>query len=190
MFGGKNVFAQVTVEFTPRKADQPITVTNKMKPNTLPAPFPDVIVRALKSALQSGGLGFPVMDVHATLIDATFDPERSTEPAFEAAAADAVTKAFSRENMLLLEPMMKLTVSVPTESSGNVHNYLMARRGSVESQDSDGRLFEIVALVPLVNMFSYADELRSLTQGRAGSTLEPHSYAPAPDEVLRSFLEG
>jgi elongation factor G len=190
VFGGKNVFAKVTVEFTPRKADQPVTVTNKLKPNALPAPFPDVIVRGLRSALQSGGLGFPVMDVHATLLDATYDPERSTEPAFEAAASDAVTKAFSRENMLLLEPLMKLTVTVPSESSGNVFSYLMARRGLVERQDSDGRLFEIGALVPLVNMFDYADELRSLTQGRASSTLEPHSYAPAPDEVLRSFLEG
>jgi elongation factor G len=167
-----------------------VTVTNKLKPHDLPAPFPDVIVRGLKSALQSGGLGFPVMNVHATVIDAEFDPERSTEPAFEAAAADAVLKAFSRENMQLLEPMMKLTVTVPSESSGNVFNYLMARRGVVDRQDSDGRLFEIDALVPLVNMFDYADELRSLTQGRASSTLEPHSYAPAPDEVLRTFLEG
>ena len=83
--------------------------------------------------------------------------------------------------------MMKLTVTVPAESSGNVFSYLMARRGLVERQDSDGRLFEIEALVPLVNMFDYADELRSLTQGRASSTLEPHSYAPAPDELLRSF---
>jgi elongation factor G len=188
MIGGKNVFARVKVEFVPRKAEQP--VTNKLKPNDLPAPFPDVIVRGLKSALQSGGLGFPVMNVHATVIDAEFDPERSTEPAFEAAAADAVMKAFGRENMQLLEPVMKLTVSVPSESSGNVFSYLMARRGIVDRQDSDGRMFEIGALVPLVNMFDYADELRSLTQGRASSTLEPHSYAPAPDEDLRRFLEG
>jgi elongation factor G len=190
MIGGKNVFAKVKVEFTPRKAEQPVTVTNRMKPNTVPAPFPEVIVRGLKSALQSGGLGFPVLNVHATILDATFDPERSTEPAFEAAATDAVAKAFSRDNMQLLEPVMKLTVTVPSESSGNVFSYLMARRGLVDRQDSDGRLFEIGALVPLVTMFEYADELRSLTQGRASSTLEPHSYAPAPDEVLRSFLEG
>jgi elongation factor G len=190
MIGGKNVFARVKVEFVPRKAEQPVTVTNKLKPNDLPAPFPDVIVRGLKSALQSGGLGFPVLNVHATVVDADFDPERSTEPAFEAAAADAVMKAFSRENMQLLEPMMKLTVTVPSESSGNVFSYLMARRGVVDRQDSDGRLFEIGAIVPLVNMFDYADDLRSLTAGRASSTLEPHSYAPAPDDVLRSFLEG
>jgi elongation factor G len=190
MIGGKNVFARVKVEFTPRRAEQPVTVTNKLKPNDVPAPFPDVLVRGLKSALQSGGLGFPVLDVHAIIVDATFDPERSTEPAFEAAAADAVTKAFSRENMLLLEPMMKLRVSVPTESSGSVFAYLMARRGEIDKQDSDGRTVEIGARVPLVTMFDYADELRSLTQGRASSTLEPHAYAPAPDDVLRTFLEG
>ncbi|HEX3152852.1 MAG TPA: elongation factor G [Gemmataceae bacterium] len=190
MIGGKNVYARVTVEFTPRKAEQPVTVTNKLKPGDLPAPLQDLVVKALRSALSSGGLGFPVLNVHATLIDAVYDPERSTEPAYEAASADAVLKAFSRENMQLLEPMMKLTVSVPSESSGNVFSYLMARRGVVDRQDSDGRLFEIGATVPLVNMFEYADELRSLTQGRASSTLEPHSYAPAPDEVLRTFLEG
>ena len=190
MIGGKNVFARITVEFAPRKDDQPVTVTNRLKPGDLPAPFPDVIVRGLRSALTSGGLGFPVLDVHAVLTDVVYDPERSTEPAFEAAASDAVLKAFSRENMQLLEPMMKLMVTVPAESSGNVFSYLMARRAVVERQDSDGRLFEIGALAPLVNMFDYADELRSLTQGRASSTMEPHSYAPAPDDVLRTFLEG
>ena len=189
MIGGKNVFARVTAEFAVRKGDQPVTVTNKLKPNALPAPFPDVIVRGLKSALQSGGLGYPVLDVHATLIDATFDPERSTEPAYEAAAADAVAKAFSRENMQLLEPWMKLCVTVPDESMGNVFAYLLARRGEIDRQASNGRLTEIEARVPLVKMFDYADDLRSLTQGRAGSTMEPHAYAPAPDDVLRSFLE-
>jgi len=190
VIGGKIVFAKVKVEFSPRKAEQPTSVTNKLKPNAIPNPFPDVIVRGLKSALQSGGLGFQVLDVHATLIDATFDAERSTEPAYEAAAADAVAKAFSRENMQLLEPMMKLSVTVPTESSGSVFSYLTARRGEIDRQESDGRLSEIEARVPLVKMFDYADELRSLTQGRASSTMEPHSYAPAPDDVLRTFLEG
>jgi elongation factor G len=190
MIGGKNVYARIRVEFEKRPADQPVTVVSKLKPNAIPAPFPDVIVRGLKSALQSGGLGFPVMGVHATLIDATFDPERSTEPAFDAAADDAVRKAFRRENMMLLEPVMKLNVSVPTESSGSVFAYLTARRGEIDRQESDGRVSEIEARVPLVKMFDYADELRSLTQGRASSTMAPHAYAPAPDEVLRTFLEG
>ena len=190
MIGGKNVYAKVTVQFEKRNPDQPVTVVSKLKPNEIPAPFPDVIVRGLKSALQSGGLGFSVTGVHATLLDATYDPERTTEPAYEAAASDAVTKAFSRENMLLLEPVMKLVVAVPTESSGGVFAYITARRGEIDRQESDGKIAEIEARVPLVKMFDYADELRSLTQGRASSTMEPHAYAPAPDEVLRTFLEG
>ncbi len=190
MIGGKAVFAKVKVEFEVRHADQPVTVVSKLKPKDIPDPFPDVIVRGLKSSLTSGGLGYPVLDVHATLIEATFDPERSTEPAFEAAASDAVAKAFSRENMQLLEPMMRLTISTPVDVSGNVFSYLMARRAEVDSQDSDGRNSTIIARAPLVTMFSYADELRSLSQGRASSTMEPHSYAPAPDDVLRTFLDG
>lgn len=189
VIGGKSVFAQVKVEFDVRKAEQPVSVINKMKPNEIPAPFPDVIVRGLKSALQSGGLGYPVMDVHATLIGATFDPERSTEPAFEAAAADAVAKAFCRENMQLLEPMMKLNITVPEESVGNVFSYLMARRAVIEHQDSNGRINTINSFAPLVTMFNYADELRSLTQGRASSSMEPHTYDKAPDDVLRTFLD-
>lgn len=190
MLGGKSVFAKVKVQFEIRKAEQPISVVSKLKPNTIPAPFPDLLVRDLRSHLQSGGLGYPVLDVHATIVDVTFDPERSTEAAFGAACADAVQKAFSRENMKLLEPMMKLTVTVPDESMGAVFSYVNARRGEVQQQNSNGRLSEIIALVPLVKMFDYADELRSLTQGRAGSSMEPHSYAAAPDDVLRSFLDG
>jgi elongation factor G len=190
MIGGKAVFAKVKVQFDVKHTDQPTSVVSKLKPNAIPNPFPDVIVRGLKSALTSGGLGFPVLDVHATLIDATFDPERSTEPAFEAAASDAVIKAFSRENMLLLEPMMKLQVAVPEESLGNILSYIMSRRGEIEGQESNGRTCEVEAKVPLVKMFDYADELRSLSQGRASSTLEPYAYAPAPDDVLRTFLDG
>jgi elongation factor G len=186
-FGTTSLFAKVTVEFTNRKSDQPVTVTSRLAAATVNPLFVAAAERGLKSALQSGELGFPVLHVQATLTDAAFDPERSNEVAFEAAANDAVQKAL-KNNIVLLEPIMKLDVVVPDEFLGNVISDLSARRASIESTESNGRYSEVEAHVPLAKMFDYADKLASMTQGRASSSLEPQAYAPAPEEVLRSIL--
>jgi elongation factor G len=185
-FGTMTIFARVKVEFTNHKSEQPVTVTCRVKPGDFNPAFIAACERSLKSALQSGELGFPVMHVQAAIVDAVVDPERSNEVAFEAAANDAVLKAL-KDNIVLLEPIMKLNVTIPDEFLGNVISDLSARRASIERSESNGKYSEVEALVPLAKMFDYADKVRSLTQGRASSTLEPHQYAPAPDEVLRSF---
>jgi elongation factor G len=186
-FGTTSLFAKVTVEFTNKKSDQPVTVTSRLAAAAVNPLFVAAAERGLKSALQSGELGFPVLHVQATLTDAAFDPERSNEVAFEAAANDAVQKAL-KNNIVLLEPIMKLDVVVPDEFLGNVISDLSARRASIESTESNGRYSEVEAHVPLAKMFDYADKLASMTQGRASSSLEPQAYAPAPEEVLRSIL--
>ena len=185
-FGTTSLFARVTVEFTNKKSEQPVTVTTKLKPGVVNPLFLTAAERSLKSALQSGELGFPVLDVQAVIVDAFADQERSNEVAFEVAANDAVLKAL-KNNVVLLEPIMKLNVVVPDEFLGNVISDLSARRASIDRTESNGRFSEVEAFVPLAKMFDYADKVRSLSQGRASSTLEPHQYAPAPDEVLRSF---
>jgi elongation factor G len=187
-FGQTHLFAKIQVQFDNKRTDPPVKVINKLKPNDVPAPFQQAIERGLKSALSSGGLGYPVLNVQATILDAIVDAEKSTETAFEAAAADAVMKAFSPENMSLLEPMMKLSVNSPEEFLGNVISYIMARRGEILRQDSNGKTALIESKVPLVEMFNYADDLRSLSQGRAGSSMEPQAYEAAPDEILRAMI--
>jgi len=184
-FGVTSLFAKVKVEFSNRKSEQ-VTATSRVKPNEFNPLFIAAAERGLKSALQSGELGFPVMHVQAAIVNAVVDPERSNEVAFEAAANDAVLRAM-KNNIILLEPIMKLNVTVPDEFLGNVISDLSARRATIERSESNGRYSEVEAFVPLAKMFDYADKVRSLTQGRASSTLEPHDYAPAPDEVLRSF---
>jgi elongation factor G len=192
--GGVQVFAKVVVEFKRITDDvreitgeTTVRVNSKLKPGDLDPVFVQAAERGLKSSLQSGELGFPVLNVHATIVDATFDPEKSTEVAFEVAADDAVRKAF-HNNILLLEPVGKLNVGVPDEFLGTVFSYVITRRGEVDKQESDGRYATIEARVPMVKMFDYADELRSLTQGRAAPSLEPYAFAPAPEEVLKGFL--
>ncbi len=187
-FGTTFLFGRVKVEFSNKKSEQPVTVTTKIKPGDANPLFIAAAERGLKSALQSGELGFPVLDVQAVLVGVTADPEKSTEVAFEAAANDAVLKAL-KGNIVLLEPIMKLVVAVPDEFLGNVISDLSARRANIERTESNGRYSELEAHVPLAKMFDYADKVRSVTQGRASSSMEPLAYAPAPDELLRSFTD-
>src|SRR5262249_20262913 len=116
-----------------------------------------------------------------------WDPEHSTETAFEAAGTDAVRQAL-RDNIVLLEPTMWLEGAVPGEDLGNVTSDLSARRAEITGIVAPRRLRGVDALVPLRLLFDYADRVRSLTQGRASSTMEPHSFGPAPDDVLHALL--
>jgi elongation factor G len=115
------------------------------------------------------------------------DLQLSNEVAFQMAGQDAVNRAL-RNNIVLLEPVMHLEVTVPEEYLGPVTADLNARRAEISQLLARGKLRAIEALVPLARMFDYSDKVRSLTQGRAGWTMEPHAYTPAPDEVLRRLL--
>jgi elongation factor G len=156
--------------------------------------FPDVPLalreaarQGVAGALQSGELGFPVINVRARITGYTIDPQLSSDVAMQAAAADAVNKALSG-NIVLLEPVMHLEVTLPEEHLGPVTADLNVRRAEIAQLLTRGKLRMVEAYVPLRSMFDYSDKVRSLSQGRAGWTMEPHNYAPAPDEVLRELL--
>jgi elongation factor G len=182
------LFARVTVEFepTPRRSDEePVVVTARVKPDDLPPAFLAAAEQGIRGALDSGELGYPVMNVKATIVGGQVDEQLSNDVAFTAAGADAVHRAM-RDNMVLLEPWMKLQVQVPPEYVGAVISDIGGRRGEVTRADTEARVVE--AIVPLAQMFDYADKLRSLSQGRAASTLEPFAYRPAREDVLRALL--
>jgi elongation factor G len=188
---GGGMFAKVSVELEPFKGDEPLVVQTRLDGAAAASPplFVEAAKRGVRGTLDSGELGYPVMNVKATIVDLQIDEQLSNETAFEAAGADAVRKAM-RDNMLLLEPWMKLTVQVPDEFAGAILGFVTSRRGSVENFEGghDGRVATIEAHAPLRGLFDYADTLRSLSQGRASSTLEPLDYRPAPDEVLQRLL--
>ena len=163
------------------------SLTEKLE--TLDPLFLAAAERGVRGALLSGELGYPVMNVRATLLDAEMDPQSSNETAFEAAGADAVHKAM-RDNIVLLEPVMRVDVTVPDEFLGAVQSDLVARRGDIDRMQPRGKLWIIEARVPLRNMFDYTEKVRSLSQGRASPSMEPHSYAAAPDDVLYSLMHG
>jgi elongation factor G len=185
--GPGGLFAKVTVAFEPYQGDQPIAAMNKLPPDKLTPLFAAAAEQGIRGALQSGELGYPVMNVKATLLDGQMDQQASNETAFQAAGADAVHKAL-RDNIVLLEPIMHLEVTVPEEYLGPVVSDLNVRRAEIDQLLARGKLRVIEARVPLAKMFDYGDRVRSLSQGRASSTMEPHAFAPAPEEVLHSLL--
>jgi len=189
--GDKPAFARLKVSFTNFKAEKPVAVSNVADPGDPPVPaaFLAAAERALAEALQTGELGYPMVNAQARILAAAFDPQLSSEDSFVAAAVQAYREA-TRDNVKLLEPIMKATVTTPKEFFGNITGDLLSRRGVIDSQESDatGNVFEVTAFVPLAKLFTYANEVRSLSQGRAAAAMEPHSYEDAPDEVLRLLL--
>jgi elongation factor G len=185
---GTSLFAKLKVALEPYKGEQPVVVENRLPADKdIPPLFVAAAEQGLRGALSSGELGYPVMNVRATLLDAELDADSSNEVAFQAAAFDAVRRAM-RDNIVLLEPIMKLDVTVPEDFLGPVTADLNARRAKIDELHHRGKLRVIEALVPLARVFDYSEKVRSLSQGRADPVMEPHSFAPAPDEVLRQKL--
>jgi elongation factor G len=188
--GDKPAFAELKVSFTNFKSERPVAVFNAVsEDNPTPVAFLAAAEKALTDALQTGELGYPMMNAQARIIDAKFDPQLSSEDVFVAAAIRAYREG-TQGNVQLLEPIMKVTVTTPNQFVGSILGDLTKRRGQIESQDvsATGDMAEVVAVVPLSELFTYANEVRSLSQGRAAMGMEPHSYQPAPDDVLRKLL--
>jgi elongation factor G len=162
-------------------------VTNEVDSEVLAPELAHAAVQGITGALQSGELGFPVIDVEAKIVAAQVQEDLSSDIAFQAAGADAVHKAL-RDNMVVLEPVMRTEVTVPEEYLGPVNADLNARRAEIREVIIRGKLRQIEALVPLGNMFDYSDKVRSLSQGRASWTMEPAAYAPVSEETLRKML--
>jgi elongation factor G len=186
--GTAGLFAKVTVELEPTGAGQPLEVLDRIAPDTLPPSFVAAAEQGIRGALHSGELGYPVINVRAVLVSGKMDEQLSNEIAFEAAGADAVNKAL-KDNVILLEPVMSLEVTVPEEYLGAVTADLNARRAEITDLLTRGKLRVVKARIPLVKTFDYSEKVRSLSQGRADWTMEPHAYAPAPDEVVRGLFD-
>lgn len=185
--GTASLFGRVTVQFTPKKDIQGVEVVSRVPLEALPAEFIAAAEHGIRGALSSGELGYPVIRVEAAIIGGQMQEDVSNDVAFQVAGADAVHKAL-RDNMLLLEPVMRCEVTVPEEYLGPVTADMNARGAEITQMLSRGKLRVIEALAPLRKMFDYSDKVRSLSQGRASWTMEPSGYAPVPDDVVRAML--
>ncbi len=186
---GATQFAKIKLRMEPFFSEEPIVIENKMKPNALPDELVAVLKQAVSDEARGGGLiGYPLMNVKTTLLDAEYREGETTEAAIQAAATDAIRKGIAQAGSALLEPIMQLEVVTPDEFLGNVQADLNARRAVITRSELRGDLSVIEAEVALSKMFGYATQVRSLSQGRASYTMEPLKYDEAPPEVLEAMM--
>ena len=134
--------------------------------------------------------GYPVVDVKVTLYDGSYHEVDSSEMAFKIAGSMAFKEAMKKADPVIMEPIMKVVVTAPDEYLGAVIGDLTSRRGQVQGQESDGGTQTVTAFVPLSEMFGYATDLRSKTQGRGAYVMEPSHYTEVPKSIQESIIGG
>ncbi|MDI9849341.1 elongation factor G [Rhodoblastus sp. 17X3] len=179
--GGTGQFARVKIIFEPNEAGAGNVFESKIVGGAVPKEYIPGVDKGIQSVMGAGILiGFPVVDVKATLIDGAFHDVDSSVLAFEIASRAAMREALQKGGSVLLEPIMKVEVVTPEEYTGSVIGDLNSRRGQIQGQDMRGNAVVINAMVPLANMFGYVNQLRSFSQGRANFTMQFDHYEQVP----------
>ncbi len=190
--GGHGQYARIKIVAEPGPPGSGFVFDNDVVGGAVPREFVPAVEKGLEGELNSGVLaGFPVVDLTARLVDGDSHPVDSSSMAFEICARAAMREALHKGAPALLEPIMKVEVVTPEEYTGSVIGDLNSRRGHISGQDMRGNANVIAAMVPLANMFSYVNNLRSMTQGRATFTMQFDHYAEVPkgiaDEVQAKY---
>ena len=163
---------------------------NKIVGGAIPKEFIPAVEKGVKEAILSGVLaGYPIVDVAVTVYDGSYHDVDSSEMAFKVAASICFKEACRNANPVLLEPVMKVEVVVPEDYMGDVVGDLNKRRGKVNSMNPRGNARVIGAVVPLAEMFGYATELRSMSQGRASYTMQFSHYEEVPPNIAKEISE-
>ena len=188
--GGSGQYGHVKITVEPNEPGKGYEFVNAVVGGAIPKEFIPAVDAGIQGALQSGVVaGFPVVDVKVTLYDGSYHEVDSSEMAFKIAGSMAFKEAMRKADPVLLEPIMKVSVIVPDEYLGTVIGDLTSRRGQIQGQEARPGAQQVDALVPLANMFGYATDLRSNTQGRGQYTMEPHSYAEIPKSIRDKIVE-
>lgn len=188
--GGHGQYGHVIINMEPLDRGGGIVFEEAISQGSIPREYFKAIENGVKDAAQSGILaGYPVTDLKVTLVDGSYHEVDSSEMAFKMAAVFAFKEALQKGKPTLLEPIMKVEVVMPEEFLGDILGQMNARRGEIQGTDiRPGNSQAVRALVPLAEMFGYATELRSATQGRGVFSMEFHHYAPVSDSVAHRIL--
>ena len=187
--GGKGQYGHVRITVEPNESGKGYEFLNEITGGVIPKEYIPAVDAGIQGAMQAGVLaGYPVVDVKVHLTFGSYHEVDSSEMAFKIAGSMAFKEACRKANPILLEPIMKVSVIVPDEYLGNVIGDLNSRRGQIQGQESRPGATQIDALVPLANMFGYATDLRSSTQGRGQYSMEPHSYVEIPKSIAEKII--
>lgn len=182
--GGRGQYGHVVIKMEPNESGKGVEFVDKIVGGSIPKEYIPGVEKGIKEAAESGVIaGYPVVDVKVTLLDGSFHEVDSSEIAFKIAASDAFKQAQRKAQPYLLEPIMNIEVTTPEDFMGDVIGNLSAKRGQIEGSEKRGTATVIRAKVPLAEMFGYATELRGMTQGRAGFSMEPSHYAEVPAQI-------
>lgn len=187
--GGKGQYGHVVIEVEPGEPGTGFEFVSKIVGGVVPKEYIGPAEQGMKEACESGIVaGYPVIDLKATMVDGSYHDVDSSEMAFKIAGSMAIKEAVMKASPVLLEPMMKVEVEVPEDFIGNVIGDLNSRRGQIEGQDTEQGTAKVTAKVPLAEMFGYATDIRSKTQGRGIFSMEFSSYDEVPRNVAETII--
>jgi len=188
--GGHGQYGHVIIELEPMEKGKGFEFIDGTRGGTIPREYIGPVEKGVKEAMESGVLaGYPLVDLQVTLVDGSYHEVDSSEMAFKVAGSMALKEGVAKAGPVLLEPMMKVEVVVPDEFTGDVIGNLSARRALIDgTQSRGGNMQAIDAHVPMAEMFGYATNLRSMTQGRGTFTMEFDHYVEVPDSVAKAVL--
>ena len=187
--GGKGQYGHAVIDLEPQEEGKGYEFVNAIVGGVIPKEYIPSIDKGIREALENGVIaGYPVVDIKVTLVDGSYHEVDSSEAAFKIAGSMAVKDALKKSNPVLLEPVESVEVETPEQYMGDVMGNLSSRRGKIEGMDDRQDAKVIRAKVPLGEMFGYATDLRSQTQGRASYTMQFDSYEPVPNAVREEIV--
>ena len=189
--GGRGQYGDVWVKFEPNEAGKGFEFIDMIKGGVVPQEYRKPVEQGIKETLEGGVIaGYPVVDVKATLYDGSYHDVDSSELAFKLAGSLATREGIKKASPVLLEPVMKMEITTPEDFMGDVIGDINSRRGRIdEMEDLPGGTKVIRAFCPLANLFGYTSDLRSMSQGRAASTMELFAYEEVPPNVAQEIIE-
>ncbi|OQO70002.1 translation elongation factor G [Enterococcus villorum] len=188
--GGKGQYGHVWIEFTPNEEGKGFEFENAIVGGVVPREYIPAVEKGLEESMNNGVLaGYPLVDIKAKLYDGSYHDVDSNETAFRVAASMALRAAAKHARPVILEPMMKVTITVPEDYLGDIMGHVTSRRGRVEGMEAHGNSQIVNAIVPLAEMFGYATTLRSATQGRGTFMMVFDHYEDVPKSVQEEIIK-
>ena len=188
--GGKGQYGHAIVDVEPNEKGKGVEIENNVVGGTIPREFIPAIKSGIEEAIKSGVYaGFQVIDIKVSIKDGSFHEVDSNELAFRMAGIFALKNAFEKAGPILLEPIMKVEVTMPDEYQGDILGDVNRRRGMIQGVDAKNGQTVLNAQVPLAEMFGYATAIRSLSKGRASYSMEPAAFEQVPNSVLSTIMD-
>jgi len=188
--GGRGQYGHACVTIEPNERGKGVEIESKIVGGAIPKEYINPTIDGIEEAIKGGVLaGYPMVDVKVAIVDGTFHEVDSSELAFKMAGIFALKDAVKKANPILLEPIMKVELTTPSDYQGDLVGDLTRRRGKILGIEPKDTTTTVYAEVPLAEMFGYATAIRSLSKGRASSSMEPFSFEPVPASIVATILE-